>query len=121
MRGGAFFQAGHMATRGKQAQALTAALAASPAADLFYQRAVMTAAGGACRLFAPDVATALAASEAQARGAALRSGVDPASLAAGEAQASAAGAADCRSATIATAAEHVRAAFASYAHLDHMD
>ena len=97
------------------------ALAASPAADLFYQRAVMTAADGACRLFAPDVATALAASKAQARGAALRSGADPAGLAAVEAQASAAGAAGCHSPAIAAAADQVRAAFAGYAHLDHMD
>jgi len=119
-----------MAIRGGLAQAAAMALgvlavgpalAASPAADLFYQRAVMTAADGACRLFAPDVATALAASKAQARGAALRSGADPASLAALEAQASGAGAANCRSATIAAAAAQVRAAFASYAHLDHMD
>src|SRR5580698_1684861 len=86
------------------------ALAASPAADLFYQRAVMTAADGACRLFAPDVATALAASKAQARGAALRSGADPAGLAAVEAQASAAGAAGCHSPAIAAAADQVRAA-----------
>jgi hypothetical protein len=121
---------GIMAIRSRLAQVAVAALgvlavgpavAASPAADLFYQRAVMTAADGACRLFAPDVATALAASKAQARGAALRSGADPAGLAAVEAQASAAGAASCHSPAIAAAADQVRAAFAGYAHLDHMD
>ncbi|MEJ0064747.1 MAG: hypothetical protein WDM85_04365 [Caulobacteraceae bacterium] len=64
---------------------------------------------------------ALAASKAQARGAALRSGADPAGLAALEAQAGAAGAAGCQSANIAAAAQQVRSAFAGYAHLDHMD
>ncbi len=103
------------------ALAVGPALAATPAADLFYQRALMTAADGACRLFAPDVATALAASKAQARGAALRSGADPASLAAAEAQATVTGAAECRSAGMAAAAQQVRAAFASYARLDRMD
>jgi hypothetical protein len=97
------------------------ALASTPAADLFYQRAVMSAADGACRLFAPDVGVALAASKAQARGAALRSGADPVSLAALEAQAGAAGAGGCQSANIAAAAQQVRAAFAGYARLDHMD
>jgi hypothetical protein len=118
-----------MAIRGGLAQAAAAlalaaagpALAATSAANLFYERAVMTAADGACWLFAPDVATALAASKAQARGAALRSGADPAGLAAVEAQASAAGAGACRSATIAAAAQQVRAAFAGYAHLQHLE
>jgi hypothetical protein len=119
-----------MAIRGRLAQAAVAALglvavgpalAATPAANLFYERAVMTAADGACRLFAPDVAMALAASKAQARGAALRSGADPASLTAAEAQAAAAGAAGCRSANMAAAAQQVRSAFAGYAHLDRMD
>ena len=73
------------------------ALAATPAANLFYERALMAAADGACRLFAPDVSAALAASKAQARGAALRSGADAAALAGLEAQASAAGAAGCGS------------------------
>ena len=97
------------------------ALASTPAADLFYQRAVMSAANGACRLFAPDVGVALAASKAQARGAALRSGADPANLAALEAQAGLAGSAGCGSARIAAAAQQVRSAFAGWAHLDHMD
>jgi hypothetical protein len=119
-----------MQIRGRLAQAVAAALgvlavgpalASTPAADLFYERAVMTAADGACRLFAPDVGVALAASEAQARGAALRSGADPASLAALEAQAGARGAAGCQSANIAAVAQQVRSAFAGYAHLDHME
>jgi hypothetical protein len=94
--------------------------AATPAANLFYERALMTAADGACRLFAPDVSAALAAAKAQARGAALRSGVDAASLAGLEAQASAAGAAGCRSPGVAAAAAQVRAAFAGYATLNEM-
>jgi hypothetical protein len=120
-----------MATRSRLAQAAAAALgllvvgpvaAGAPAADVFYERAVMTAADGQCRLFAPDVATALTAAKAQARGAALRSGDDPAALASAEAQASAAvAAAGCGSADIARAAQAVRAGFADYARLDHMD
>jgi hypothetical protein len=98
------------------------AWAATPAASLFYERAVMTAADGACRLFAPDVGAALAAAKAQARGAALRSGIDATSLAGIEARAGAAvSAAGCQSADIATAASRVRTAFQGYAHLDRMD
>jgi hypothetical protein len=98
------------------------ASAATPATGLFYERAVMTAADGACRLFAPDVGAALTASKAQARGAALRSGVDAASLAGVEARAIAVvGAAGCQSPDIATAAARVRTAFQGYAQLDHMD
>lgn len=118
-----------MAMRDRRAQALTTALVlllagpalATPAADLFYQRAVMTAADGACRLFSSDVGVALVAAKAQAKGAALRSGADPASLAAVDARASASGAAGCRSSEIATAAQQVRAAFSGYAHLRRMD
>jgi hypothetical protein len=98
------------------------AWAGTPAAELFYERAVMTAADGACRLFAPDVGAALAAAKAQARGAALRSGVDPASLAGIETRATAiVGAAGCQSTDIATAAARVRSAFEGYVHLDRME
>jgi hypothetical protein len=119
-----------MAIRVRTAQALAvmmavtapAALAATPAADLVYERALMKAADSACRLFAPDVSTALTASLAQARGAALRSGVDAASLAGVEARAQAsASAAGCASPDIAIAAQRVRAAFEGYAHLDRME
>jgi hypothetical protein len=104
------------------ALAATPACAATPAVDLFYQRAVMAAAGSACRLFAPDVATALAAAKAQARGAALRSGVGASDLAQIETQAAAAaGTAGCGSPDISAGAQRVRAAFAGYAHLDRMD
>jgi hypothetical protein len=99
-----------------------AAGGATPATDLFYQRAVMAAAGNACRLFAPDVAAALAAAKAQARGAALRSGIDSATLADLEARAGAAvSAAGCSSPDIAAGAVQVRSAFEGYARLDHMD
>jgi hypothetical protein len=98
------------------------ACAATPAVELFYQRAVMAAAGSACRLFAPDVATALAAAKAQARGAALRSGVGASDLAQVETQAAAAaGTAGCGSADLAAGAQRVRTAFAGYAHLDRME
>jgi hypothetical protein len=100
----------------------TGATAATPATSLFYERAVMTAADGACRLFAPDVGAALLAAKSQARGAALRSGADAASLAGAEARAIAAvGAAGCASPDIAAAAARVRSAFQGYAQLDHMD
>jgi hypothetical protein len=115
----------------RAARTLTAALAlaaagpafaASTAADLFYERALMSAADGACRLFAPDVSAALVAAKVQARGAALRSGADPASLATLEARAGAAAqAAGCASPDIAVAAQRVRQAFEGLAHLDHMD
>jgi hypothetical protein len=96
------------------------ALAATPAANLFYERALMMAADQACRLFAPDVGAALAASKAQARGAALRSGADAAALAGMEAEADAAGAAGCRSPGVLAAAAQVRAAFAGYASLSEL-
>ena len=96
------------------------AMAATPAANLFYERALMAAAGSACRLFAPDVTAALAASKAQARSAALRSGADATALASLDAQARTAGAASCGSPGVATAAAQVRAAFAGYAALDEM-
>jgi hypothetical protein len=111
-----------VAALGALAVVASPALAASPAANLFYQRALMSAADGACRLFAPDVATALGAAKAQARGAALRSGADPAYLMQIEAQAGAAvAAAGCGSAAIVADAQRVRGAFAGFAALDHMD
>jgi hypothetical protein len=101
----------------------TAAVAgATPASDLFYTRSVMAAADGACRLFAPEVGAALVAAKAQARGAALRSGVDSASLTGIEARAgAAASAAGCAAPPIVAEAARVRAAFAGLARLDHMD
>lgn len=102
--------------------ALSSSALGATAADLFYERAVMSAANGDCHLFDPDVGAALDASLAQARGAALRSGMDPAGVDALSARASAtATAAGCASPDIAIAAQRVRDAFAGYARLDSMD
>src|SRR5512140_3638756 len=94
------------------ASALVPGFAHAQPADLFYERAVMSAADQRCGLFTPDVGAALAAATAQARGAALRAGVPADALRATQraAQAKAAGA-DCRSADVATAAARVRSAF----------
>ena len=101
--------------------ATTSVAQATSASDLFYERALMTAADHACRLFPPRVAGALAAATAQARGAALRAGASPAQLAAIEARANAAGAAaGCRSVALAAATRRVRAAFDGYASLERL-
>jgi hypothetical protein len=121
---------GIMTIRGGAAQGLAVALllvstpaaAATSAADLFYERSVMAAADVACRLFAPPLAASLAAAKAQARGAALRSGLDVGSLRDLESRAGAAAqSAGCASPDIAAAAGRVRAAFEGYARLDRMD
>ncbi len=94
---------------------------ANPASDAYYERTVMSAADGRCRLFTPDIAAALAASQAQARGAALRTGADSASLQSLAAQArSRAEAAPCGSPDLTTAAGRVRAAFDGYSRLPRM-
>ncbi|WP_372785189.1 hypothetical protein [Phenylobacterium sp.] len=91
-------------------------LAQAGPADLFYERAVMSAADARCGLFAPEVAAALAAATAQARGAALRAGTSSDSLLqTGQAARAAAAGVDCRSPDIATAAARVRSAFAGFA------
>jgi hypothetical protein len=101
-----------------------AALVASPglahaqALDLFYERTVMTAADQRCVLFAPDVSAALAASAAQARGAALRGGASLDSVRGVEARArTKAAQVGCGSADIAMASARVRNAFSGYAKL----
>jgi hypothetical protein len=100
------------------ASALLPGFAHAQPADLFYERAVMSAADQRCGLFAPDVAAALAAATAQARGAALRAGTSGDVLRASERAAQAkAAAADCRSADMTTAAARVRNAFSGYAKL----
>jgi hypothetical protein len=94
---------------------------AATAADLFYDRAVMLAADAACRLFTPPVAASLGAATAQARGAALRSGLDPTTLDALQSRAAAAArAGGCVSPGVAAEAARVRAAFDGYARLDRM-
>ncbi|MFI4973538.1 MAG: hypothetical protein ACHP84_03250 [Caulobacterales bacterium] len=81
----------------------------------------MAEADASCRLFDPALGAALAAAKAQARGAALRSGVTPAALGDIEIRARAAVRnAGCASADVATAAGRVRSAFAGYAQLREM-
>lgn len=102
------------------ALAAVPALAGGPA-DVYYERAVMTAADQSCRLFDPAVGAALSAATAQARGAALRSGIPAATLAAVQARASAVAAgAGCASPDIAVAAKRVRDGFEGYARLTSM-
>ncbi len=97
------------------------ALAHATAVDAFYERAVMTAADQHCRLFTPELGSALQASEAQARGAALRSGLKDAILDQVEQRADAKIASTpCGSPDIATAATRVRAAFDGYSKLQRM-
>lgn len=96
----------------------TPALARAKAIDAFYERAVMTAADQRCRLFTPELASALQAAEAQARGAALRSGYSGSQIAEVEERAEAKIASvPCNSPDIALAATRVRAAFDGYSRL----
>lgn len=91
------------------------------AADLFYERTVMTAADARCGLFAPPVGAALAAGRMQAHGAAIRSGADKAELARLEQRARAkAASTPCGSADMTLAAGRVREAFEGYAQLSRM-
>jgi len=99
----------------------TPTLAHATAVDAFYERAVMTAADQHCRLFTPELGSALQASEAQARGAALRSGLKDAILDQVEQRADAKIASTpCGSPDIATAATRVRTAFEGYSKLQRM-
>jgi hypothetical protein len=94
---------------------------AQPAADLFFERTVMSAAGDRCDLFSPPVSAALAAAAQQARGAALRSGADARALTALEQDARRRGASvDCKSPEVATAAGRVQSAFAGFARVSRM-
>ena len=90
--------------------------------DLYYERTVMSAAGDRCGLFTPEVSAALAASAAQARGAALRAGTDPKSLEILKRTAQMrADAIDCRSPDVTTPAARVRMAFAGYQRISRMN
>ena len=81
----------------------------------------MTAVDGRCRLFAPEIGAALAAGQAQARGASLRSGVAEADLVAVEKRArSKATASSCKSADVTLVADRVREAYAGYAKISRM-
>lgn len=108
--------------------ALVAAAAFGPVAahaqavNVFYERALMTAAGQRCRLFTAPIAAALAAGQAQARGAALRGGADQQELARVEARArSKAAAQACGSPDLALAAGRVKTAFEGYSRLVSMN
>jgi hypothetical protein len=115
----------------RNAAALTAAAVAATtptiglcagAAGLYYERSVMTAAGERCRLFTPDVAAALQASRAQARGAALRAGSDAADLARLHAKAQQkAASVGCASPDMKMVAGRVRSAFEGYSKLYRMN
>lgn len=98
----------------------TPALAQS-AAQLFYERTVMTAADSRCRLFDRPTASALQAGASQARGAALRAGSTSRELRdiQRRAQSKAAGVA-CTSPDLTLAAGRVRTGFAGYARLQKM-
>lgn len=105
--------------------ALAAAVCVTPAVALargaiylFYERSVMAAADDRCHLFNSGIAVALDAARVQARGAALRAGASSEALLDVEQRARAkAGAVDCRSADVATAAGRVKSAFEGYSHL----
>lgn len=103
---------------GLAAMAAPTALLAANAADQLYERTLMTAADGRCRLFAPTISAALDASRAQARGATLRSGASELQVAALEqrARAKAAGAA-CDSKDLTLAASRVKKAFEGYSQM----
>ena len=99
----------------------TPGVSMAQAADLFYERTVMTAADARCGLFKAPVAAALEASRMQARGASLRAGLDKSGVASIERRARAkAAAAPCDSDDIAVAAARVRQAFDGYAQLSRM-
>jgi hypothetical protein len=105
------------------AAALAGPLAAhADALGAYYERSVMTAANQRCGLFTPELASALASAQAQARGAALRSGVDASALAQTEMRARGkVGGVPCNSPDIAKAAERVRSAFDGYSRLQKMN
>jgi len=97
-------------------------LASAASLDLFYERTVMVAADARCGLFTPGIRSALAAAQAQARGASLRAGADKSTLTSVEQRAWAkAQAAQCKSKDITLAAGRVRKAFEGYAKLIRMD
>lgn len=91
-------------------------------ADVFYERALMSAANQRCGLFSPDLTSALEAAAAQARGAALRAGLSSETVAEVGARArQRAGQTPCASRDLAVAAGRVRAAFDGYARLRSQD
>lgn len=101
--------------------ALAAPALAQSAADLFYERTVMSAADSRCRLFDRATSSALQAGASQARGAALRAGVTSKDLRAVQQRArSKAASVACGSPDLALAAGRVRTGFAGFARLQKM-
>lgn len=98
------------------------ASAHAQAVNVFYERALMSAANSRCALFSAPVAAALFASQVQARGAALRAGVESKELAQVEARARGkASSQACGSRDLAVAATRVNNAFDGYARLAKMN
>ncbi len=96
--------------------------ASASSLDLFYERTVMAAADARCGLFSGGVGSALSSARAQARGAAMRAGVDRPTLKTVEARAiSRASTAPCDSNDMTVAADRVRGAFEGYSRLIRMD
>ncbi len=100
---------------------LGAALLAAPVAaharpaDLFLERTAVGLAGDRCGLLTPDVSAALAAAAQQARGAALRAGVDARTLSALEHDTRLRAAQlDCRSDRVVAAVARAREAYSGY-------
>lgn len=97
------------------------AAAANAPAGRYYERAMMGAANARCGLFSRDMASALAAAEAQARGAALRAGADERQLAQVRIRAELkAAATPCGAPDLKVAAARVRSAFEGYSRLTRM-
>jgi hypothetical protein len=94
---------------------------AASAQDLYYERTVMSVADARCRLFSAPLGQALAAAQAQARGAALRANTDPATLSAvqGRAEAKASSVA-CDNPDLQTAAGRIRSAFEAFGRMTRM-
>jgi hypothetical protein len=89
---------------------------AAGALDFYYERSLMAEAGARCGLFPPPIEAALAAAALQARGAALRAGLDEPEVRSALNRASAtARTVACDSRDLAVAAQRVRTAFDSWA------
>lgn len=89
--------------------------AQATASELYYERSVAVAAQTKCRLFEPNVAAALSAATLQARGAALRSGVEASQLAASSTRARArVDQVSCQDEQLRLMASRVEAGFAGW-------
>lgn len=106
---------------GVAAMVITPGAATGQPADLFFDRAVLLAADGRCRVLSPEAAAALAAGVAQARGAALRAGAGERDLRDLEARARSRGSqVDCNSEGLSATAQRAEDAFQGYARLIRM-